>query len=304
MKRLLLVFLAAVSFKLGAQEFFEPFHFYVFSFDEAVTLFQHQEQFAEFEENGEDYKDAIEYYIENGIRNGSVAGLFMQSFFRETSNEFVRNTVLEYLENTEDDEIAKSIRLRYGSTFEEIEGGSGNRTFRFNYQNKLFDENILYSRIQQRNLFEESLSIYLPHSDWGEIVRRSMEDNSIVETPDTTGFMTGGNTSSCYVKINREHITSVPNEDSLILNGPWSFVLPTTGVIGNNGAEITTLEILGWSDDYMTFQLTLYDGDELAKYTLEYYIDISRGNINYEIFDILQRQLIYFSFLTHLNEKQ
>lgn len=95
-KNFLLSILIIMSYSSFAQQYSEPFDFYIYSFEEAGGLFNIFQYFDQMESG--DLKDemAYEYFLNQGLTTNSVAGLFTEAFFREMENPDVRAYTLDF----------------------------------------------------------------------------------------------------------------------------------------------------------------------------------------------------------------
>ena len=279
-----------------SQEFNKPFKFLVPSFEEACQLFEILNYFSDIESGIIRDEETIKYFLENSFKFDGLLGMFGQSYFRETENEMVRNFVIEYFEESDND-MKEIIENKFDSTKEIVEMTEMN-TYRYNLNNELYDENIKYGNLMNLSLFNDQLSIYIPESDWIPFQFENKKTGEIDANEIT--FHTGGPTTAAFVKATRTDIDIIPQKNDIENLEKMMYVLDGENVISKNNSALTVLNISTSNEGSFIFSLTLYDDILMKKYEILYFSNISEANMNYRIYKKLNKQLMYTSFLNYI----
>ena len=293
-----LLFFALSIAAAGAQEYESPFRFKIYPPEEAGALFPLISTFERME-NGLNCDEAsVALLLERGLNSNGLMGLYTQAFFRETQNPEIRNSVIQYLSDFDDRELADSIINRYNAV-EEAVGHGSRQTVRFvNDEMGLYDENLLFSQAQPINIFNGRLNVVIPVSDW--LPMPQVNPASGETRHESFGLSTGGATTACTIIIKKEHITSVPAIGSIHNPDSHLFEFTDEGLFVRNGADLTVLKIHASEESLFVFNIRLYDFQEKAVYDIGYHYNISEANLNYRIYERLKKQMLYTSFLSFL----
>jgi len=263
-----------------------------FLFTEGAQLFQII-PYLHSAESGENVNPEELEYLFTQIQDArDVGGLLIRSFFRETENENIQSLVKEWVKRYSlSSPYIEAVLNRYKLQKREVD---------FNDQDYLFDnaeqdyqdENLHFSSLDEFSLFDSSLIIYLPHSDWNMM---HFEDSVSGEIDSETAMlMSGGGTTALSVNIKRlsnssagtvsEHTPGDPENPTVVDKNLFSFT--DINVQYQNG--LCTIAAYFVTHEGITYQIN-------------YYYNMSHSNVNYDIFDQLAQQLVHIAYLTYYN---
>ena len=298
-KAIILTFLIFLNINIFAQEYTEPFDFYIYSYEEAGDLFTLFHYFDQMESGEISDEETVNYFLTNGLSNYSVAGLFTEAYFRETKNQNIQKTVLEYIKTLDSAPNLEAIIKRYGSTLETITH-DGIDTYRLVYNDELYDENIEFHNVDLIHLFDGKIAAFVPLSDWLPMTFSNKETGE--EDKSQITLFTGGGTTASHISYEMKELRYKPEVGSIHDPKNLIYELTEESVISKNNADLTVLKINSDQESLLTFTLTLYDFDEMLEFEIGYFYNISIINLNYEIFTQMKTHLLYTSFLTYIEK--
>lgn len=106
------------------------------------------------EKDSEPDEDYLKYLLSRALYGNELIDLYIQSFFRDTKNEKIRNVVLEFLTDFDDDDkLSESIINRYDSKEEIVVHAEMTNSRFVNEDKELYDENIFFSQLTSIGVF-------------------------------------------------------------------------------------------------------------------------------------------------------
>jgi hypothetical protein len=263
----------------------------------------------EFQQLGDIYKrfenKASRYY-------STYQRLLFESYLLMTANKEVQEYIISYIKSNKlEDEFSDTLERKYKSTRETYKMDEKDY-FRFNYEDTYVDENINMFNMNEVTLFDNQIGLMLFENDWNifHIDDPKKTDRNFVF------LLFGGGTNTIKISIDRMKKIAFSNfRDNIIYGNTFKNMfsnfqlseLKTTGVLARAGADRIYLGIGQEKDKIFdiieNFSAVLYFYSEKEKtgYVIDYFMNISPKNNNFEIRDRLFNHLLFQAYLSFMN---
>lgn len=228
----------------------------------------------------EDHVDEITRELPQLWDSVEPRALIFQAFLRETTNPTLQSLVESFMNaNDVHDTLGTVIERRYQSV--PIPSLMGDMpTIRYQYQNRLFDEQISFSDLRPMELFDTRLFLIVPEAQW-QIYQGGFGEDGYT-------LMSGGPSVSFSI------VTEELAEGQVLL--PWA----------GNGAKTvryqTTVDRVHVSvlelQNELTIDMILIDHSGMHRFHVEWYLLLSTDNMNYEIGTRLKQHIYNLAVLT------
>lgn len=243
-------------------------------------------------------KEWLKQYYPVLISHNTLEGLLLESFLLQTENKKIKKVVKEYIKaNKLDDEFSLAVLRKYESSIKFLE--VNNKTQKeFNYQDKLFDEDVNLFSLNQIEVFDKKLSVTIFHNNWFPL--NNPLSNHKKGCSESFFLLYGGRTNSIktnftkYEDVTFEefHSEEVKNSFTQSMYSNWKIEkLENIGILTNSGFDKNNIYIAhGYTDEEKapgiqsaTFEIYLYNEKLKEGYSVSYFMNISKDNNNYKI---------------------
>jgi hypothetical protein len=254
------------------------------------------------------------YVMYSGKDN--ISSLLFESYLRFTSNNEVRQRILGIITNNKlNDSFSLSLVRLYNSSVEDV-NGKNQQDKRFNYNDVYYDEHINQFTQDEIGLFDKHLGIMLNRNSWGFLEYQNTKDDSKIEDKNNVMAIYGGGTNSMNISFKR--IPNISKEDFKIKEidasigkkgyQNWKIIeLSNEGILHNSGTDLFVIGF-GYGPDIFSpiesgrFEGYLYNSKQNTGYTVDYYMNISPKNNNYENRYRLWNKLLFQLLFSYIEE--
>ncbi|HOT61819.1 MAG TPA: hypothetical protein PLU93_03065 [Treponemataceae bacterium] len=239
--------------------------------------------------------------------NDGILGLLFDSYLLYTKNKNIQDLILKTMESSYSEDVFYPILSNLYSA-KKVEKAGSNPAVVYECKNGLRDEGINYFFSSESVTFNDAFGFMLLDNPWNQFSFQSDK----VRDEDGFCLLYGGGTNSIKIDIKRynldedafySRITGKANSFYLGKYRNWKLSeFSITGELSRSGAERVFIG-LGTGLDIIetissgTFVIFLYDRDKKQGFSMEYYVNISEGNNNYEIFDFIMNRVASMLFL-------
>lgn len=285
-----------------------PFFLYIPEPDEMSTYFPFL-RFLIALENGEREvnADEIEHLFSQMYNQKTLFSLTFEDFLMNTQDKEVRELVLEYLESHEvQAEFKTALIRRYSSKVESFKREDGRETFRYNYNNEYFDENISLFKLGEVAFFDERLGLLLLQNDW-ETINYTLEEGN--DDSDMFFLMFGGGTNAISMTFGEYSNIEFEDFQKKVINSKagtkydnWQVQeLPLEGILARANADRIFIGVGNGPDVIEEIQaananIYLYNSELQKGYEIGYFMNYSEININYPL-RVRQWNFLLFNLL-------
>ena len=286
------------------------YFFYIPSTEEMQSYFSMKNYLSQWDAGKRVVDDlTFDKIYRNNIGKETINSLLLESFFRNTRNAKIRQQLKQYIKSNKiDSSFSKAIVKKIDSKLEK-EKTSEKEVWRYNYDDKEFDENINLFNFREAGVFNNKLGMLLFDNDWNQISFSQKEKTS----EDKFFLIYGGGTNSITINfyekngVKREDLDVAMNQGYYKNRHPnnWqSIELEREGILWNCGAD---KYIIAFGSDpesnSATFNAYLYDEKEKRLYLMSTSMNFSKINMFYSERYRIYNYLLFNSLFCFINKK-
>lgn len=259
--------------------------------------------------------DELKEILFQWVGNDDMTSMLTEAFLLNCENKILLNRMFNLIvssldENQKMTPFQIALSRRVFATEETTTDSDGREITRYNFMNNTYDENINLASFTEFKPFDDEFGICIPMNNYS-----ILSPNVKTEGTDDKWFMAGGPTNSFTVHVketenvnsDRDSMLKAMNNDYFETRFPDTWViydLEKEGCLSNSGVDkyliaygvgpdITIPEI-----DCCTFITYLYREKEKKLYSVEYTMNFSVINSNYDVRDRLYNFMGFYTLLS------
>jgi hypothetical protein len=238
--------------------------------------------------------------------------LLLESYLLCTKNPEVRNYMIPYLgTRNSTDRLAETLINLYKGKEEKYKN-DGKEYTRFLCANELIDENINLFKMQEITTMNDKIGLMLFDNDWSEITLNDDKNPNMK----FISYIYGGGTNTISISIKQYEKIDFETFNKNVITSDFYKVkygnyvvreLDKAGILARAGADKILLGVGSGKDigfpDIINASAVLFMYSETIKagYQIEYFMNISPKNNNYNIQDLIFNHMLFQCLLAFIN---
>ena len=243
----------------------------------------------------------------NYYQQDFMHSLLLDSYLIQAKNKEIQQKVSDYLsENEIDDSFSKAIIRKYNSKRTQNETESG-ITYRYNYNDEFYDEDINLFNIYEGYPIDDHLGIMVFDNNWNVFQFNKAESD---KSKESKFFVTGGGTNAINMTVSKysdiDLETFIEEEGTPILAANyenWKITeVPLEGVLSRAGATYMAIGAGSGPDtipeiDNGITQTLIYNEEMRTGYSITYMMNFSKINnyfdVRYRLWNIILMNQVF-----------
>jgi len=288
---------------------------YIPSDGEIQYLMNLYERLKSFDNNTQDYTQLGSMYktFENVSDKyySTYQRLLFESYLLKTKNEKIQNYISSYInQNNLQDNFSSTLNRLYQGKPEQYT--SNNQKYeRINISGNFIDEEINLFNMKEITVFNNDLGLMLFDNNWTIV---NIKDD--ITNEKNISLIYGGGTNSIAIYIKQTTNISFNDFKMLQIDGKFYkekysdyqvIELPNEGILGRSGADHIFLGVGSGADiafkdiDNFSAVMFIYSEKNQTGYKIDYFMNISPKNNNYQIRNDLFNHLLFQNLMSFIN---
>ena len=245
------------------------------------------------------------------VGRNDLISLQMENFLRDVKNKDVQKKVSDYIKkNKIDTPYTQALLKKYSSTEKKFDD-NGHEVIQYSYKEEEFDEDIILYNFNEIHPFNDEFGLLLFANDWNVL---TLNNNDGTPSDEKTIYVIHGGGTNCLTVSFKEIENVNSKEDFAKIINPfiesknqgdqadeWSFYqLNKTGVLENCGVDEYIIYSRIGPDiipeiSAGSFGAFLYSEKYGKVYRIDFFLNYSKININYDIRDRIFPYVRFFA---------